>query len=60
MINAVFAEELKREKMINNLGGASVRGEDIVFLHIYETFYLAKVPYDNIRPSETVVLEDFE
>ena len=58
MINATFVEELKREKRIANLEGASIEGEHTVFPHICET-YLVGVQHDNIRPSETVVLEDF-
>ena len=52
--------KLKREKRIASLEGMSVGGEHMVFPHIRETFYSVRVQYNDIRPSETIVLEDFE
>ncbi|XWS75409.1 hypothetical protein CRYUN_Cryun01aG0085000 [Craigia yunnanensis] len=60
MINFAFAEELKREKRIANLMGATLEGEPMVFPHLRETFYSVEVQYDNIRPSGTAIFEDFE
>ena len=52
--------KMKRERMMASLVGAIVKGEHIVFPHLCETFYLAGVEHDDTRPSETIVLEDFE
>ena len=60
MINVTFAEEVRREKKIASLGGASIGGEHTVFPHIHETFYSARVQHNDIRPIEAVVLKDFE
>ena len=46
--------------MIASLIGELVEGEHMMFLHIHETFYSIRVQYENIRPSGTVILEDFE
>ena len=32
----------------------------MAFLHIHETFYLVEVQHNGIRPSVTIVLEDFK
>ena len=51
---------VKREKRIANLMGAIVEGEYMAFPHLLETFYSARVQYDEIRPSGIAILEDFE
>ena len=50
----------KKERRMANLVGATVEREHMVFPHLHETFYLARVEHDDIRPSETTVLKDFE
>ena len=47
---------LKREKRIASLVGATVD----VLPHLRETFYSARLEHDDIRPSGTAILEEFE
>ena len=51
---------LRREKKIASLVGAIVEGEHMVFPHLRETFHLVGVHHEDIKPSETIILEDFE
>ena len=51
---------LRREKKIASLEGTIVEGEHMVFPHLRETFYLVKMQYDDIKPSGTTILKDFE
>ena len=60
MIKAAFADEMKREKKIASLVGTIVEGEYMVFLHLRETFHLAEVLYDDIKPTVTTISKDFE
>ena len=43
-----------------SLKGTIVEGEHMVFPHLRETFYWARVEYDDIRLNETTVLEGLE
>ena len=52
--------KMKRERKMASLEGVIVEVEHMVFPHLRETFYLVGVEHDDIRPSETVVLKDFE
>ena len=52
--------KLKKEKMINSLVGTSVEGKHMVFPHIHETFYLAGMQHNDIKPSGAASLEGFE
>ena len=55
-----FNRESKREKRITSLVGASVEWEHIVFPHIHETFYLAGLQHNDIKPSGAASLKEFE
>ena len=40
--------------------GATVEGEHMVFVHLCETFNLAGMEHNDIRPNGTAILEEFE
>ena len=58
--NAKARSKMKKERKMASLVDATVKGEHMVFPHLCETFYSVGVEHDDIRPSETTVLEDFE
>ena len=55
-----FNKELRREKRIASLVGASVEGEHMVFPHICETFYSVKMQNNDIKPNGAASLEGLE
>ena len=48
---------MKREKKIASLMDETIKKEHMMFPHLRETFYLAGVQYNDIRPSRTAMLE---
>ena len=52
--------KLRREKRITSLLGTSVEGQHMVFPHIRETLYSARVQHNDIKPSGAANLEGFE
>ena len=46
--------------MIDSLVGTSVEGEHMVFLHICEIFYSARMQHNDIKPSRAASLEELE
>ena len=52
--------KLRKDKKIASLVGASIEGERMVFPHIRETFYSARVQHNDIKPSGVASLEGFK
>ena len=52
--------KLRREKRIASPVDALVEGKHMVFSHIRETFYSARVQHNDIIPSGATSLEGFE
>ena len=50
----------KKKKRMASLVGMTVEREHMLFPHLRDTFYSVGIEHDDIRPSETVILEDFE
>ena len=55
-----FNSESKREKRIASILGTLVEGEPMVLPHMRETFYLASVQHNDIKPSGAASLKEFE
>ena len=52
--------KMRKEKRIASLVGASVEWEHMVFPHIRETFYSARMQHNDIKPNGAASLEELE
>ena len=50
----------RREKRRASLKGTIIEGEPMEFPHLRETFYSIRIEHDDIRPSQTTIMESFE
>ena len=50
----------RRENRRASLKGTIVEGEPMEFPHLRETFYSIRIEHDDIRPSQTTIMESFE